>query len=105
MTELTKQLIGNGVNSATFRPTGSTTYTFYAYGTFASATATLQVSYDGGVTWFAMRDKTNTTVALTSDGMFSDVQFIANGAIARVNTAGGGGGTSITVGVTRNAGV
>ena len=35
-----------------------------AYGTFGSGTATLEVSYDGGTTWFAVGSDT----ALTEDG-------------------------------------
>lgn len=81
--------------TAEFRETADVVWA--SWGTFDSATATLQGSIDAGVTWFAM--DTCTAAAWKSIR-------VVKGQWVRVSTAGGGGSQSINsaiLGVTQAA--
>ena len=62
--------------------------TVYAYGTWDGATATVELSPDGGTTWV------DSGISLTADGM---TNLEARGDQIRAVLAGGGGSESVTV--------
>jgi hypothetical protein len=65
--------------------------TFFAQGTFGTATVSLETSFDGGTTWIAVENSSFTTTKATN--------FQLGNAKIRVRVAGSGGGTSVTAGV------
>ena len=67
------------------------TGTFFAQGTFGTATVSLETSFDGGTTWIAVDDVSFTTAKATN--------FQLGNVKIRARVAGSGGGTSVTVGV------
>lgn len=67
-------------------------FTFWAFGTWDSATAVMQFSPDAGTTWLAIPSASISTAnaAVTLQGCYRDV---------RVAISGGLGGESLTVGI------
>lgn len=99
MAQVNEMTVGNNESDPsdflylTKNPAG---HILYVYGTFASATATVEVSPDGGTTWIDLVQPTDLSTAYT---------FTANGTLwvpggyVRITTDNAGDGTtSITLG-------
>lgn len=86
--------LGNADNSQVFRSPPCQQATFVVQGTFGSATVVVQASYDGGTTWYTLKDSNNTAMSYTS-APTNPIPFVPPGGTALRVSSSGGTGTAL----------